>query len=119
MGYCKSIFENAPENRISQMKVIEDCGSLTQDSVSRLVCEQKEGWDLIVFAAGIDPPDSNSVPDVIDQNAFVSRLYFWLLQGPDGSTPVGTCCCCCSCSCGSCGSCCSISIDMDVCLFCY
>ncbi|CAE8700201.1 unnamed protein product [Polarella glacialis] len=80
MGYCKSIFENAPENRISQMKVIEDCGSLTQDAVSRLVCEQKKGWDLIVFAAGIDPPDSNSVPDVIDQNAFVSRLYFWLLQ---------------------------------------
>lgn len=79
IGYCKGILENAPESRLGQRRVVDNCYSLTQEDVAKLVNEQKKGWDLIVFAVGCDPPRSNAVPDVIAQNSFVSKLYFWLL----------------------------------------
>jgi len=78
-GLCKGMFENAPEGRISQKKVVENCLSLTQEDVAKLFAESKKGWDLVVFAAGCDAPRSNAVPDVIEQSSAVSRLYFWLL----------------------------------------
>ncbi|CAE7894453.1 unnamed protein product, partial [Symbiodinium necroappetens] len=77
-GYCKNFFANAPEGRISMKKVVENYHSLTQEDVKKLVNEPKKGWDMVVFTAGCDPPRSNSVPDVIEQNTVISRLYFWL-----------------------------------------
>jgi len=77
-GYCKNFFANAPEGRISTKKVVENYHSLTQEDVKKLVNEPKKGWDMVVFTVGCDPPRSNSVPDVIEQNTVISRLYFWL-----------------------------------------
>lgn len=78
MGYTKGIFENAPDGRISSKKIVDNYARLTQDDVSKYV--SGKGVDVIVFAPGIDPPMSNSVPDVLEQDAIVSRLYFWVLQ---------------------------------------
>eukprot|EP00933_Yihiella_yeosuensis_P036436 TRINITY_DN30186_c0_g2_i1.p1 TRINITY_DN30186_c0_g2~~TRINITY_DN30186_c0_g2_i1.p1 ORF type:complete len:615 (+),score=132.57 TRINITY_DN30186_c0_g2_i1:55-1899(+) len=79
VGYCKGMFEHIPSTRIAQKKVVE-AAELTQEDVAQLVNEQKKGWDLIIFAVGCDPAASNSVPDVIEHNSMVSKLYFWLLQ---------------------------------------
>eukprot|EP00933_Yihiella_yeosuensis_P036433 TRINITY_DN30186_c0_g1_i2.p1 TRINITY_DN30186_c0_g1~~TRINITY_DN30186_c0_g1_i2.p1 ORF type:complete len:614 (+),score=145.05 TRINITY_DN30186_c0_g1_i2:83-1924(+) len=79
VGYCKGLFDHVPSNRIAQKKIVE-ATELTQEDVRALVNEHKKGWDLVVFAVGVDPPKSNSVPDVIEHNAVVSKLYFWLLQ---------------------------------------
>eukprot|EP00435_Cladocopium_sp_Y103_P036755 s3009_g9.t1 len=78
MGYCKNLFANAPEGRISMKKVVENYHTLTQEDVKRLVTEPKKGWDMVIFAVGCDPPRSNSIDDVIEQNTVISRLYFWL-----------------------------------------
>mmetsp|Transcript_59696 Transcript_59696/g.94513 ORF Transcript_59696/g.94513 Transcript_59696/m.94513 type:complete len:612 (+) Transcript_59696:58-1893(+) len=78
MGYCKNLFANAPEGRISMKKVVENYHTLTQEDVKRLVTEPKKGWDMVIFAVGCDPPRSNSIEDVIEQNTVISRLYFWL-----------------------------------------
>ncbi len=74
MGYCKNFFANAPEGRISMKKVVENYHTLTQEDVKKLVTEPKKGWDLVVFAVGCDPPRSNSIEDVIEQNTVISRL---------------------------------------------
>lgn len=78
IGWSKAILEAMPEGRISEKKVVENCYSLQQDDVARLL-NKKGGWDIVVFAVGIDGPRSNSVPDVIEQDNITSRLYFWLL----------------------------------------
>lgn len=74
VGYCKNFFANAPEGRISMKKVVENYHTLTQEDVKKLVTEPKKGWDLVVFAVGCDPPRSNSIEDVIEQNTVISRL---------------------------------------------
>eukprot|EP00438_Fugacium_kawagutii_P012776 Skav223620 [mRNA] locus=scaffold3504:8139:17768:- [translate_table: standard] len=88
MGYCKNLLANAPEGRISMKKVVENYHTLTQEDVKRLVTEPKKGWDMVIFAVGCDPPRSNSIDDVIEQNTVISRLYFWLsyeIQRAEGS----------------------------------
>jgi len=79
IGWMKSIIEAAPDGRISTKKVVDNYYQLEQEDVARHL-NQKNGWDLVIFACGIDPPQTNSVADVIEQNSIVSRLYFWLLQ---------------------------------------
>lgn len=74
MGYCKNLFANVPEGRISMKKVVENYHTLTQEDVKRLVTEPKKGWDMVIFAVGCDPPRSNSIDDVIEQNTVISRL---------------------------------------------
>ncbi|CAK9094913.1 6-methylsalicylic acid synthase (6-MSAS) (Arthrosporol biosynthesis cluster protein AOL_s00215g283) [Durusdinium trenchii] len=88
LGYSKNLLANAPEGRISMKKVVENYHSLTQEDVKRLVTEPKKGWDLVIFAVGCDPPRSNSIEDIIEQNTVISRLYFWLsyeIQRAEGS----------------------------------
>ncbi|CAJ1457288.1 unnamed protein product [Effrenium voratum] len=88
MGFCKNLLANAPEGRISMKKVVENYHSMTQEDVKKLVTEPKKGWDMIIFAVGCDPPRSNSVDDVIEQNTIISRLYYWLayeIQRAEGS----------------------------------
>jgi len=79
MGFCKGVLAAAPDGRISNKKIVENYASLTQEDVKKLVNEPKKGWDMIVFAVGCDPPRSNSVTDIIEQNTIISKLYFWLL----------------------------------------
>lgn len=74
LGYSKNLLANAPEGRISMKKVVENYHSLTQEDVKRLVTEPKKGWDLVIFAVGCDPPRSNSIEDIIEQNTVISRL---------------------------------------------
>eukprot|EP00933_Yihiella_yeosuensis_P083637 TRINITY_DN9787_c3_g1_i1.p1 TRINITY_DN9787_c3_g1~~TRINITY_DN9787_c3_g1_i1.p1 ORF type:complete len:615 (-),score=131.31 TRINITY_DN9787_c3_g1_i1:171-2015(-) len=80
VGYCDGVLSNAPEGRIGFKKVVTDSYSLDQEAMAKIIGEQKKGWDIIVFGLGCDPPKSNKVPDIIEQNAVISKLYFWLLQ---------------------------------------
>ena len=73
-GYCKNFMAQAPEGRISMKKVVENYHTMTQEDVKKLVTEPKKGWDLIVFGVGCDPPRSNSIEDVIEQNNVISKL---------------------------------------------
>eukprot|EP00405_Crypthecodinium_cohnii_P013849 CAMPEP_0206444674 /NCGR_PEP_ID=MMETSP0324_2-20121206/15049_1 /ASSEMBLY_ACC=CAM_ASM_000836 /TAXON_ID=2866 /ORGANISM="Crypthecodinium cohnii, Strain Seligo" /LENGTH=609 /DNA_ID=CAMNT_0053912735 /DNA_START=145 /DNA_END=1971 /DNA_ORIENTATION=+ len=77
-GLAKKIIDAAPEGRISTKKFVENTYELEQADMSELI--GKKGWDTIVFACGLDPPASNSVADVIEQNTIMTKAFFYLNQ---------------------------------------
>merc|ERR1719210_1118643 len=81
LGYAKRIMDAVPEGRVGEKKIVksEDWMGMDQADIAALVKEQKKGWDYIIFAAGIDPPSSTHVTNVIDQDMIVTRLYYFLL----------------------------------------
>merc|ERR1719195_756066 len=82
LGYAKRIMDAVPEGRVGDKKIVkaEDWYGMDQSDVSALVKEGgKKGWDYIIFACGIDPPSSNHVTNVIEQDMIVTRLYYYLL----------------------------------------
>mmetsp|Transcript_33054 Transcript_33054/g.103098 ORF Transcript_33054/g.103098 Transcript_33054/m.103098 type:complete len:608 (-) Transcript_33054:515-2338(-) len=85
-GFCKEIMDQAPPGRIGianvQTKAAE---KYTEAEIKSLV--GMHPWDLILFAAGVDPPASNSLADVQRQQDAILRMYLYILKriGDDGS----------------------------------
>lgn len=78
MGYCQGILAEAPEGRIASKTVVtDDPANLTQEMVSEII---GKGFDMIIFACGIDPPKSNSANHILQKNTAVTRLFFYLLK---------------------------------------
>lgn len=77
-GWCDGIVKGAPEGRIGKKQIVDKPPSeLSQDDVKSLL---KPGWDLIIYAYGLNRPATNCSADVIDFNTDISRLYFFILQ---------------------------------------
>jgi len=77
-GFCKKIFENAPDGRVGARKFVENTYELDQAGMQELI--GPKGWNIIIFACGIDAPASNSVADVIEQNTQVTEAFFNLCK---------------------------------------
>mmetsp|Transcript_110147 Transcript_110147/g.351336 ORF Transcript_110147/g.351336 Transcript_110147/m.351336 type:complete len:614 (+) Transcript_110147:80-1921(+) len=78
-GYCKEILEQAPPGRVGITNVQSKAADkYTEKDVKNLV--SMHPWDLIIFAAGIDPPASNSVDDLHKQQNAVIQLYLTILK---------------------------------------
>jgi len=75
-GFCKKIFDAVPDSRIGTRKFVDNTYELDQDDMAEII--GKKGWDVIVFACGIDPPATNSVADVIEQNTIMTKAFFYL-----------------------------------------
>eukprot|EP00443_Scrippsiella_acuminata_P000374 CAMPEP_0115229834 /NCGR_PEP_ID=MMETSP0270-20121206/32405_1 /TAXON_ID=71861 /ORGANISM="Scrippsiella trochoidea, Strain CCMP3099" /LENGTH=617 /DNA_ID=CAMNT_0002644409 /DNA_START=56 /DNA_END=1909 /DNA_ORIENTATION=- len=78
VGICKKIFENAPDGRTGAKKFVENTYELDQDGMQEII--GPKGWNIIVFACGLDPPASNSVADVIEQNTALTLAFFHLCK---------------------------------------
>eukprot|EP00927_Polykrikos_kofoidii_P008330 TRINITY_DN13459_c0_g1_i1.p1 TRINITY_DN13459_c0_g1~~TRINITY_DN13459_c0_g1_i1.p1 ORF type:complete len:614 (+),score=100.15 TRINITY_DN13459_c0_g1_i1:195-1844(+) len=77
-GFCKEILAHAPLGMVHESQVVTTpAESLTQADVAELL---KPGWDIVIFATGIDPPPSCDIDEVMRRQDVVTRLYFWLLQ---------------------------------------
>jgi len=77
-GFCKGIIDAAPDGRIGTKKFVDNTYDLDQDAMASLI--GPKGWDIIVFACGLDPPKSNSVADVIEQNTRLLHAFFHICK---------------------------------------
>lgn len=75
-GFCTKIFDVAPEGRLGQTKWLKNPYELDQDDISEVI--GPKGWDIIVFACGLDAPASSAVADVIEQNTAQSKVFYYL-----------------------------------------
>mmetsp|Transcript_118194 Transcript_118194/g.335245 ORF Transcript_118194/g.335245 Transcript_118194/m.335245 type:complete len:609 (-) Transcript_118194:74-1900(-) len=77
-GYCTGILERAPKGRVGRCEVAAGSPKKhTKESLKELLAP---GWDLIIFACGIDTPADNQVSSVIRHQSDVTQLYMLLLQ---------------------------------------
>eukprot|EP00928_Gymnodinium_smaydae_P034794 TRINITY_DN24583_c1_g1_i1.p1 TRINITY_DN24583_c1_g1~~TRINITY_DN24583_c1_g1_i1.p1 ORF type:complete len:594 (-),score=118.60 TRINITY_DN24583_c1_g1_i1:161-1942(-) len=77
-GFCRAVLDAAPQGLVGRAHVLETSpGSVSQKDVEKLL---KETWDLVLFGAGIDPPSTGAVADVLVKQNAVTRLYFYILQ---------------------------------------
>uniref|UniRef100_A0A7S1QI40 Ketoreductase domain-containing protein n=1 Tax=Alexandrium catenella TaxID=2925 RepID=A0A7S1QI40_ALECA len=85
-GFCKEIMEQAPPNRLGITNVQTKLASkYVQKDVKNLV--KMHPWDMIIFALGIDPPDSNDV-EVLHKHQFevVMPLLYIMQEIANDST---------------------------------
>jgi hypothetical protein len=85
-GYCKEILEQAPPGRVGVTNIqAKPADKYVAKDIKNLFTMHK--WDLCIFAAGIDPPASNSVEDLHKQQDAILKLYLTILQkvGDDAS----------------------------------
>merc|ERR1712032_1457383 len=62
-GYCKEILEQAPPGRVGLTNVqTKPVGKQTEKDVRNVV--KIHPWDVIIFAAGVDLPDTNDIDDI-------------------------------------------------------
>jgi len=61
-GYASGILKYAPPGRVGRKQIVQTPpGQLTQKKVESLM---SEGWDLIIFAMGIDEPKNNTSEEI-------------------------------------------------------
>ncbi|CAK8987967.1 DAZ-associated protein 1 (Deleted in azoospermia-associated protein 1) (Proline-rich Vg1 mRNA-binding protein) [Durusdinium trenchii] len=71
-GYCKDILNQAPPGRIGNKNVqTKAADKYTEKDVQKVVGSQ--AWDMIIFALGIDLPESSELADVHKQQ----ELWCW------------------------------------------
>nr|AQS99267.1 type I polyketide synthase ketoyl reductase domain protein [Gambierdiscus polynesiensis] len=77
-GYCNDIMETAPPGRIRSSKTVsKPPAKLTQQDVKEIL---GRGFDLVIYAYGIDTPPSNSVEDIMEHQDAVAKVFFYLLK---------------------------------------
>jgi len=77
-GFCKGILEVVPKKLLGKKQVVtKAASSLNPKEIKQLL---SPGWDIVIFAYGIDTPARNEVADVLKQQDAVAKLYFLLLQ---------------------------------------
>jgi len=78
-GYCKEIMEQAPPNRVGITNVqTRQASKYNEKDVKNLV--QMHPWDCIIFALGIDPPNTNSVEDLHTHQFDVVMVLLTILK---------------------------------------
>ncbi|CAL1144032.1 unnamed protein product [Cladocopium goreaui] len=78
-GLCQRILEKAPEGRVGSKKVVtKPPRLLTAEDCQAFLSKGK--YDLLLIGSPLDPPKSNSPPDVIAQQSAVDKFLFHLLQ---------------------------------------
>uniref|UniRef100_A0A6V0DG67 Ketoreductase domain-containing protein n=1 Tax=Zooxanthella nutricula TaxID=1333877 RepID=A0A6V0DG67_9DINO len=78
-GIAKEIIDAAPEGRFGTKKFVHDAYDMSPDDIKALITP-KGGWGIILFACGLDEPESNAVAHVIDQNTRLLHLFFHVNQ---------------------------------------
>jgi hypothetical protein len=80
-GWTQKLLAAAPEGRVGTKKIVPypSDTELDESDVKRIVGEKKR-WDRCLFLAGLDPPKSNHVTNVIEQEAKISQLYLYVLK---------------------------------------
>jgi len=78
-GYCKEIMQQAPPGRIGIANMQTKAASRYNERDVKGLVNMRE-WDLIIFALGIDPPASNKVADVHQQQGAVIQVYLHILK---------------------------------------
>lgn len=78
-GYCKDILNQAPPGRIGNKNVqTKAADKYTEKDVQKVVGSQ--AWDMIIFALGIDLPESSELADVHKQQDAVMKVFLWILK---------------------------------------
>lgn len=75
-GVCEAVLKRAPQGRVGATKYLPKL-DYTREELKKVLTEK---WDLIIFGSAVTPPASNSVADVIQHNAELSKLYLFVLQ---------------------------------------
>lgn len=89
LGFCKGMLEKVPDGRVGKRKVLTDpAGSFSKDDIKALI-GGKFKWDVLVFAIGMDPPKSDEVEDIIEQQDHVTKLFLAILLEIQKSMKVG------------------------------
>jgi len=78
-GYCKEIMQQAPPGRTGIVNMQTKAASRYSERDVKGLVNMRE-WDLIIFALGIDPPTSNKVADVHQQQGAVIQVYLHILK---------------------------------------
>ena len=70
--------EFVPEEFVAKTQIVDTpIGELADDGMSSLL---RPGWDLVIFASGLDEPGSNSVDDILQVQGAVMKAFLSLVQ---------------------------------------
>ncbi len=77
-GLCEGLMEFVPEEFVAKTQIVDTpIGELADDGMSSLL---RPGWDLVIFASGLDEPGSNSVDDILQVQGAVMKAFLSLVQ---------------------------------------
>jgi len=78
-GLVQRILEKAPEGRVGPRKIVaKHPSAVTEQEIEQLISSKV--WDMIIYGFPLDPPQSSSLKDVMDQQSAVVKTLFTILQ---------------------------------------
>lgn len=78
-GFCQRMLDRAPEGRIASKKVVtKPAGMITVDDLESLLASKS--WDMVIIGCTLDPPKSNTVAHVLEQQNAIVKFCFLFLQ---------------------------------------